>query len=176
MSRTSRRTVGNDAAVEREQAVEGNAADLSQVVGLLLDCALPLAREIRRSYEGHTLTQCAVIATVEHHGTIMLSDLARIEGLSLPTASRVVQGSVEQGLLDRSQHESDRRVYLIALTTKGRRWARQGRARQLSSLIKQLKMLGPEELAALKQSLPALALLLQPELSSIATTETNRGA
>jgi DNA-binding MarR family transcriptional regulator len=67
-----------------------------------------------------------------------LGDVAEHTGLSLPTASRVVDSLVQRGLATRVESPSDRRVRNVAAT---------GEARELAARLIELRLAGLEEFA-----------------------------
>jgi DNA-binding MarR family transcriptional regulator len=69
------------------------------------------------------LTSAALNAlrTVERHGPIAVSELARRLGVDQSTASRQLRPLEEQRLVARAVEDDDRRVAWLSLTPKGRR-------------------------------------------------------
>ena len=85
-----------------------------------------------------------------------MGDLARREGVMLPTASRLVEALVAAGLVVRAPDRSDRRIVRIAITARGRRLMEQGRARRIAALARELEALDGNELDALTAAVAAL--------------------
>lgn len=76
-------------------------------------------------------------------GALGLRELARTAGVSAPTATRMIDGLVERGLVTRERAAEDRRAVRIALTRTGRDALGQHRTRQLArrrALFEQLSV------------------------------------
>ncbi len=98
----------------------------------LLDCAhsiieiVPrLSRLMRKDLRLHseglfTEPQFRVMARLYREGPQCLSGLADLQGVSLPTMSKLVQGLEARGLVGRERDETDRRRIVLALTPVGR--------------------------------------------------------
>lgn len=98
----------------------------------LLDCAhsiiavVPrLSRIMRRDLRLHseglfTEPQFRVMARLFREGPQCLSALADLQGVSLPTMSKLVQGLEMRGLVVRDRDEVDHRRIILALTDAGR--------------------------------------------------------
>ncbi len=85
---------------------------------------LAIARTARRLRQnsGTELTAAltAALATVEARGPLTPSELAQIENVKRPTATRIVARLEEQGLVQRAADPSDRRSFLVGITGEGR--------------------------------------------------------
>ena len=64
--------------------------------------------------------QLSAMVTVEEHGPLRLSELARREAVSVPTMSRVLAALDEQGLVVRTPDPQDARGVLVTLSERGR--------------------------------------------------------
>src|SRR2546423_1139048 len=60
--------------------------------------------------------QLSVLVSVEQHGPLRLSDLARVEGVTAPTMSRVLAALDERGLVSRTADPADARCARITLS------------------------------------------------------------
>lgn len=69
---------------------------------------------------GLTLGQCHTLLEVGLKGEVSLVDLASSFGLDTSTLSRMVQGLVILGLVNRLTNDKDRRYVVISLTGRGR--------------------------------------------------------
>lgn len=69
--------------------------------------------------EGVTLPQCTLIETLAEQGSQRLSVLARMLGVKVSTATRLVDTLVRQGHLEKKSEPGDARVVLVALTAEG---------------------------------------------------------
>jgi len=74
---------------------------------------------MRHHRGGLSLPQFRTLVRVRRQPTINLSVLAEHLGVSLPSASRMVAGLVDKGLLQRKGRSGDRRQMSLALTARG---------------------------------------------------------
>jgi DNA-binding MarR family transcriptional regulator len=116
-----------------------------------------LARQLRQeSPGGLSLSQWSAIVTVEENEPLRIGDLADREGVSAPTATRVVASLEEAGLLSRTTNPADRRTAYVALTPAGREkleWARNVRT---ALLAQRLAAMPESEVQRLLELLPVL--------------------
>ena len=68
---------------------------------------------------GLSTPQMHTIEIVGHSGSLRMKELAKKMGVTTGTLTVMVDRLEQQGLLQRTPHETDRRSYLIALTEKG---------------------------------------------------------
>jgi len=101
-----------------------------------------------------------------------VKSLAERLGVSLPSASRAVDGLVKKGLATRAEDSDDRRVRRVALSAKGSRLADTVMTARLRGLERFATGLEPAERDGLES---ALELLLQrDEIAAIHRTHTRR--
>lgn len=97
---------------------------LDDVVSMLLD-VLPrmftvLRTEFRRVRPKHlTVAQFRALAFIAHQQGCSLSDIAEHMGIALPTASKLVDGLVQPGLMTRQIASDDRRRAMFYLSAHG---------------------------------------------------------
>lgn len=72
---------------------------------------------------GVTFSQCHIIMELELQGQMSIKQLAAILELDTSTLSRVVDGMVNLGLVERSVNPDDRRAVIIRLAESGQRIA-----------------------------------------------------
>jgi DNA-binding MarR family transcriptional regulator len=91
--------------------------------GEVLDSVPPVVWRIRQHIrdfrKGLSIPQFRALALIQRQPSASLSILADHLGSSLPTASRLVQGLVEQGLLKRQGCPQDRRQLCLGITERG---------------------------------------------------------
>ncbi len=92
---------------------------------IIIETVPRLSRMMRKDLRLHsaglfTEPQFRVMATLFRERTQCLSDLAELQGVSLPTMSKLVQGLETRGLVAREQDSHDRRRIVLALTPVGR--------------------------------------------------------
>lgn len=130
------------------------AADLRLVLGRLV-------RRLRTVGSGRlTASQLSALANLEEHGPQRLRDLARIEGIRPPTATRLVDPLEERGLVARDPDPDDARGTVVTLTEGGRELLRQVRDDRTAELAEALSRLSPDQCAQLQSAVPVLAALL----------------
>src|SRR5436305_671682 len=61
----------------------------------------------------------AALATIERHGPLTPSELAELERVKRPTATRILRGLDEEGLTVRTPDPEDGRSALVAVTSEG---------------------------------------------------------
>ena len=128
---------------------------------------LAIARTARRLRQnsGTDLTAAltGALATVEGRGPVTPSELAQIENVKRPTATRIVARLEEQGLVERTSDPSDRRSFLVGITPEGRALLLRLRKRKNAYLAKRLRELDAEDVAALERAADVLERLLETE-------------
>ena len=116
----------------------------------LLDVIPGVMREIRsqmrsRTSEFLTVPQLRALSFVNRNGGSTLSDLAAHIGLTLPSASRMVDGLASKGLVTREEHPVDRRRVRLYVTRRGRSILSASRSGTLAHLSKKLEGVGEDE-------------------------------
>jgi DNA-binding MarR family transcriptional regulator len=120
-----------------------------------------LARQLRQhSPGGLSPSQWSALATVEGHGPLRIGDLAEREGVTAPTATRVVASLEEAGLLSRASDPADRRTSYVALTAAAREKLEVTRRLHTTELVQRLSEMPPAEVQRLIDLLPTLESLL----------------
>lgn len=115
--------------------------------------------------EGTELTPSAVsaLATVERHGPLTPSELADVERIKRPTATRILRGLEEAGLVDRSPDPEDGRSALLNVNGAGRERLRRLRGRKNAYLARRMRDLPAEDLEALERAASILERMLEEE-------------
>jgi DNA-binding MarR family transcriptional regulator len=123
-----------------------------------------LARQLRQhSPGGLTPSQWSALAMVDANGPLRIGDLAEREGVSAPTATRVVASLEELGLLSRTTDPADRRTSYIGLTESGQEKLESTRRMQSSQLVQRLSEMPAQDVRKLVELLPILESLLTEE-------------
>jgi DNA-binding MarR family transcriptional regulator len=112
-------------------------------------------RQQMRRNRGQDLTvpQFRSLIFVHYHPEGSLSPLADHIGLSLPAASRMVDGLVRRGLLIRKSHSGDRRCVRLALTARGNTVFRLARESTHRALAERMKSLPHRDLRMVRRAL-----------------------
>lgn len=123
-----------------------------------------LQRQLRQQTVGDlTLSQWSALVTVEMHGPMRIGDLADREGVSAPTATRLVATLEERGLVERETDTADRRSSYVSVTAAGAEqldWARKVRT---AKLAQRLATLDDDEVRRLLDVIPLLESLAAEE-------------
>ncbi len=120
-----------------------------------------LARQQRRSFPtGLTPSQISALITIDHHGPIRLSDLARLEAVAPPTITRIVARLEADGLVERQTDERDRRIARITITDEGNRRTAETRIARNRWLAQKLAALDDEDQVALLAAVESLERLV----------------
>jgi len=117
-----------------------------------------LLRQIR-ARSGHELTasQSSVLARVEQCGPLRVGALADAEGMSPATISRLIDGLVHMGLIERVADPEDGRASLVRVSPEGDALLTEIRARGTLMLRAALNRLPPGDRQVLRGALAALA-------------------
>lgn len=138
------------------------AVDAAELASQLRMGVTRLARKLRREADpAITPTQLAALYTVETHGPMTAGSLAAHEQIQKPTATRLIAGLTEAGLVDRLADPTDGRVVWISITSDGKRFLQRFRRRSSEYLAKRIKGLDPEDLATLGRAAAILDRLTQ---------------
>lgn len=119
-----------------------------------------LQRRIRID-SGESPLQVAALHTIDLHGPLRLTELARREAVSAPTMSRVLSALDDQGLTIRAPDPQDARGVLVTLSSAGRARLNAIRTHRTAFLARRLHHLDSEQRAAIHAALPALEALLE---------------
>jgi DNA-binding MarR family transcriptional regulator len=108
-------------------------------------------------------TLIAALGTVDRSGPITPSELAKLERVKRPTATRMVARLEAEGLVDRAPDPVDGRSHLISVTRAGRELLLRLRRRKTAYLARHLRDLDDEQLATLDRAVDLLEDLLESE-------------
>jgi len=114
---------------------------------------------------GDELTPTAVsaLATVERHGPLTPSELAAIERIKRPTATRILRVLEDAGLVDRSPDPEDGRSSLLSVNAAGRERLRRMRGRKNAYLARRMRELPAEDLHTLERAAEILEQVLEDD-------------
>ena len=123
-----------------------------------------LARRLRQqSGEGLTPSQTSALAAIERHAPLTPSELATIERVQRPTATRVLNALTEAGLVEREPDPLDGRITRVRVTDAGAEVLERGRLRKTAYLARRLQRLAPEDLATLERAAELIEDLLEDD-------------
>src|SRR5262245_8392840 len=121
-----------------------------------------LARRLRQE-AGTDLgpSQVAALATIERHGPLSPSELAELERIKRPTATRILRHLDEAGFVERVKDPEDGRGFILSITASGRTHLRRLRARKTAYLATRLDSLGAEDRRTLERAAELLEGMLE---------------
>src|SRR5690242_14043631 len=79
-------------------------------------------------------SQVAALATIERHGPLSPSEVAKLERIKRPTATRILRHLEEAGLVERVRDPEDGRGAIVTVTGDGRTHLKRLRARKTAYL------------------------------------------
>lgn len=140
-------------------------ADARAAATLFLE-ALPrlmcqLRSELAASGSGLTIAQFRCLKMAQR-GRVSLGELADANGVTPPAMSKMVDGLVEAGLLERRAAAADRRRLELVVTPAGRRRIDAVGDRLRAHLAQRLEGLPAAELASLERALAHVNAALDP--------------
>ena len=105
----------------------------------------------------------AALGTVERSGPLTPSELADLERVKRPTATRMVNRLEAEGLIVRARDPADGRSSLVSASPRGLELLRRLRKRRTAYLARRLRELDPDEVAALERAAQILERLVEGE-------------
>lgn len=132
---------------------------------------LAITRTARRLRQGAGAdlgpSQTSALATIERHGPLGPSQLARLEGVKRPTATRIVAALQKAGMVERVRDPDDGRCSILSATAEGRALLRRLRARKTAYLAQHLQHLDPDDVAALERAAGVLERMLDEHPTAV---------
>ena len=141
-----------------EPAADDVDIDIDRVARALAALTRSTRREVRLPLGASTLS---ALVTVAEHGPVRLGDLARHEGITPATLSRIVAVLDDDGYVARTVDEADRRSAWLEITPSGRRLLDGVRRDRVRALSRRAARLSPTEARALDAAVAALEALAQ---------------
>lgn len=119
------------------------------------------ARRLRQEADAHlTPSQVAALATIEKRGPLTPSELADVERIQRPTATRVAAYLTERGLVQRADDPRDGRVSLLSVSEQGQALLDEVRSRKNAYLADRMDGLSAGDRAALERAADVLERIL----------------
>jgi len=138
--------------------------DLGELAARLRLAITRTARRLRQE-AGTDLSpsQTAALSTIDCSGPLTPSELAALERVQRPTATRIVARLEEEGLVERAADPADGRSFIVSATSEGRALIRKLRTRKNAYLARRLRDLDTEEVATLARAAEILERLQDGE-------------
>lgn len=105
----------------------------------------------------------AALGTIERHGPLTPSELADMEGVRRPTATRMITRLDAEGLIVRTRDPADGRSSLVSTSPRGRALLRRLRKRRTAYLARRLRLLQAEDVSVLARAAQVLEQVLEGE-------------
>jgi DNA-binding MarR family transcriptional regulator len=110
----------------------------------------------RTALPGYSVTSKLTLSRLAADGPARISDLARLEGVSQPAMTGLVNRLEGEGLVRRAADPTDARAALVALTDSGRAFVEARRAERVRLLADRVGQLSDADRRAILDALPAL--------------------
>ena len=126
------------------------------------------ARRLRQEAAGElSPTSAATLATVERHGPLTPSEVAEIERIRRPSATRSLRCLEDAGLVRRTPDPADGRSSLVSVTAAGRERLRRLRGRKNAYLARRMRDLPPTDVEALQRAAEILERIQESERQAV---------
>ncbi|MCF1712295.1 MarR family transcriptional regulator [Corynebacterium argentoratense] len=100
--------------------------------------------------------QLTIMTRLEEHGPARISEVAREEGIRIPTASNALHQLEERGMISRLRDTSDKRGVRVKLTAQGREELKRVGAERDRHFATLLELLDEDELKLAEQLIPVI--------------------
>lgn len=136
---------------------ESLAADLTVM-------AVRLVRWLRAADPSPALSgpEASAMAVIVYSEGITPSRLAELEQVKRPTITKLIDGLVQRGLVQRLKNPDDKRSSIMVATHKGHEVWEAGQLRRIAPLADRIETLPPEERRQLEAAMPLLAKVTEP--------------
>ena len=122
-----------------------------------------LRQEAAAEATGLTPTSTSALATIERHGPLTPSELARLERVKRPTVTRTLGCLEREGLIEPPPDPADGRSALVGVNAAGRERLRRLRGRKNAYLAKRMRDLPADDVATLERAAEILEGMLESE-------------
>lgn len=141
-------------------------SDCAREVLEVIPAVMRPIRSTMRSHRGAGLSvpQFRALCFVERYDGASLSQVADHLDLSLPTVSRMINGLVDCGYLQRRSSESDRRNMCLSVRAPGRAVMQQTRSATQAFLIQQFQNLSADQREAMIVAMAALREVFEQDM------------
>lgn len=139
-------------------AVSGVTMERDVLADRLHSLAIHLLRRIRRGDDesGLSAPRLSALSVIIYRGPISLTELAKAEGVTAPTMTRLAQALVRAGLVEKNVLQTDNRVTLLRATASGRKTLDVARRNRLAALEDLLSRLDADQAVLVARAVDAL--------------------
>jgi DNA-binding MarR family transcriptional regulator len=106
-------------------------------------------------------TLIAALASIDRHGPLTPSELADMERIKRPTATRIAAALEKDGLSERAADPTDGRACLLSTSREGRALIKRVRSRKNAYISRRLRKLGDEDVETLERAAEVLERMLE---------------
>ena len=119
------------------------------------------ARRMRQEAGGElSPTLVAALASIDRLGPLTPSELADVERVKRPTATRIAAALERDGLIFRAADPADGRACLLSASPEGRALMKRVRSRKNAYLSRRIRKLGDSDVEALERAAEILERML----------------
>jgi DNA-binding MarR family transcriptional regulator len=148
----------------REETKDTSLTDAAAQLRLgIVRTARRLRQEAAAEATGLTPTSTSALATIERHGPLTPSELAKLERVRRPTVTRTLGCLDREGLIERTPDPADGRSALVSVNAAGRERLRRLRGRKNAYLARRMRDLPAADVATLERAAEILEGMLESE-------------
>jgi DNA-binding MarR family transcriptional regulator len=122
-----------------------------------------LRQEAAAEATGLTPTSTSALATIERHGPLTPSELAKLERVRRPTVTRTLGCLEREGLVERTPDPADGRSALVSVNGAGRERLRRLRGRKNAYLARRMRDMPAADVEVLERAAEILEGMLESE-------------
>ena len=122
-----------------------------------------LRQEAATEATGLTPTSTSALATIERHGPLTPSELAKLERVQRPTVTRTLGCLDREGLIERTPDPTDGRSALVSVNAAGRERLRRLRGRKNAYLARRMRDMPAADVATLERAAEILEGMLESD-------------
>jgi DNA-binding MarR family transcriptional regulator len=122
-----------------------------------------LRQEAAAEASGLTPTSTAALATIERHGPLTPSELAKLERVQRPTVTRTLSCLDREGLIERTPDPADGRSALVSVNATGRERLRRLRGRKNAYLARRMRDMPAADVEVLERAAEILEGMLESD-------------
>nr|WP_245865372.1 MarR family transcriptional regulator [Rhodococcus kyotonensis] len=119
----------------------------------------------RLGSDDHPRAWMRALSLLEEYQPLRISEFARLDRCSQPSATALLGKLAERGLVERTTDPSDSRAVLVEMTDDGVEWLRAGRTYIGDGLLPYLSDFEPDQLKKLTAGLSELRTMLKTSIS-----------
>lgn len=146
----------------RTKATSTSARELTERAARLRLAINRMARRLRQE-SGTDIgpASIAALATIERSGPLTPSEVARIEGIQRPTATRILSRLTEDGLLSRAADPTDGRCSILHISPEGAATLKRLRRLKTAYLAERMRELPEDDVETLARATEILEQVLE---------------